>query len=109
VILDYLASEAEQEQLQLTLEDGRDLAVGRRGHLVLRATSSRSGQPVAGAEVGVRLISTVSEPRSLARGVTGPEGGLRLEFDIPAVGRGTAALIVTAVSRIGRAELKQLL
>ena len=109
VILDYLADEAQQEQLLLTLEDGRDLAVGRRSRLLLRAASSRGGDPIGGAEVGVRLISTVAEPRSLARGVTGPDGGLRLEFDIPAVDRGTAALIVTAVSGIGRAELKQLL
>ena len=109
VLLDYLASEAEQEQLLLTLEEGRDLAVGRRGRLVLRAASSRGGEPVGGAEVGVRLISTVAEPRPLARGVTGTDGGLDLEFDIPSVGRGTAALIVTAVSGIGRAELKQLL
>jgi len=109
VILDYLASEAEQEQLLLTLEEGRDLAVGRRGRLVVRATSSRGGEPVGGAEVGVRLISTVAEPRSLARGTTGPDGAVRLEFDIPALGRGTAALILTAVHGIGRAELKQLL
>jgi hypothetical protein len=34
---------------------------------------------------------------------------LRLEFDIPSLGRGTAALVVTAAHDIGRAELKQLL
>ena len=32
-----------------------------------------------------------------------------MTFEIPQLGRGTAALIITAVSAIGRAELKHLL
>jgi hypothetical protein len=94
VILEYLTSEADQEQLVLLLEEERDLALGKRATLVLRATSSKSGQPVAGTQVSVRMISTVVEPRVL---------------DIPQLGRGTSALIINAVSAIGRAELKHLL
>ncbi len=109
MILDYLSNEAEQDQLVLDLDSSSRLALGSRGNLVLRATSSRGGRPVAGAEVTVRMISTVAEPRSLARGRTDGEGRLRLAFDIPPVGRGTAALIIGAASDIGSAELKQLL
>jgi hypothetical protein len=109
VILEYLTSEADQEQLVLMLEEERDLALGARATLVLRASSSKNGQPIAGTQVSVRMISTVAEPRILATGRTDERGVLSLGFDIPEVGRGTSALIINAVSAIGRAELKHLL
>lgn len=109
VILEYLTSEADQEQLVLLLEEERDLVLGRTATLVLRASSSKSGQPVAGTQISVRMISTVVEPRVLANGRTDERGLLTLGFDIPQVGRGTSALIINAVSNIGRAELKHLL
>ena len=109
VILEYLTNEADQEQLLLLIEDERDLAFGKRALLTLRASSSKSGAPVVGAQVSVRMISTVSEPRILSSGRTDDQGVLPLAFEIPMLGRGTAALIITAVSAIGRAELKHLL
>ncbi|HET9210544.1 MAG TPA: hypothetical protein VFR03_09100 [Thermoanaerobaculia bacterium] len=109
VILEYLTSEADQEQLVLLLEEERDLALGARATLVLRATSSKSGQPIPGTHVSVRMISTVAEPRPLANGRTDERGVLALSFDIPQISRGTSALIINAVSSIGRAELKHLL
>jgi hypothetical protein len=109
VILEYLTSEADQEQLLLVLEDGRELTLGGRATLVLRASSSKSGQPVAGSQITVRMISTVLEPRVLAAGRTDDGGSLTLAFEIPHVNRGTSALIINAVSAIGRAEIKQLL
>jgi hypothetical protein len=109
VILDYLSSEAEQEQLILMIDGEPDFAVGQSCAVHLRAASSKSGTPVADADVTVRMISTVAEPRTLVSGSTGADGGLHLEFTVPRLGRGTAALIITAVSDFGRAELKQLL
>ncbi len=109
VILEYLTSEADQEQLVLMLEEERDMVLGSRATLVLRASSSKSGQPVVGTQISVRMISTVAEPRVLAGGRTDESGVLSLGFDIPEVGRGTSALIINAVSGIGRAELKHLL
>ena len=109
VILEYLTSEADQEQLVLMLEEERNLALGHAATLVLRTSSSKNGQPIAGTQVSVRMISTVVEPRVLANGRTDDRGFLTLGFDIPQVGRGTSALIINAVSNIGRAELKHLL
>jgi hypothetical protein len=109
VILEYLTNEADQEQLVLMVEDEQDLAFGRRAVLTLRASSSKSGAPVIGAQISVRMISTVSEPRVLGTGKTDDQGVLPMTFEIPQLGRGTAALIITAVSAIGRAELKHLL
>ncbi len=109
VILEYLTSEADQEQLVLLLEAGQDLRIGSKANLVLRTTSSKNGQGVAGTQISVRMISTVAPPKILASGRADQQGLLVLQFDIPEVGRGTSALIVSAVSNIGRAELKHLL
>jgi hypothetical protein len=109
VILEYLTNEADQEQLVLLLEGEHNLGLGRSAALILRTSSSKNGLPVVGAQVSVRMISTVHEPRVLAAGRTDDNGTLPLAFDIPALDRGTAALIITAVSAIGRAELKSLL
>ncbi|HEY6323119.1 MAG TPA: hypothetical protein VJA16_16345 [Thermoanaerobaculia bacterium] len=109
VILEYLTNEADQEQLVLVLENEADLGLGRRASLALRTSSSKSGLPIAGAQVSVRMISTIAEPRVLAVGRTDEQGGVPLRFEIPALDRGTAALIISAVSAIGRAELKHLL
>jgi hypothetical protein len=109
VILDYLSAEAEQEQLVLSFDGETAFVVGRDACVELRAASSRTGAPVADAEVVVRMISTVTEPQNLAQGRTDDTGRLRLDFEIPALGRGTAALIISASSALGAAELKQLL
>jgi hypothetical protein len=109
VILEYLTNEADQEQLVLFLEEESNLALGCQAHLVLRTRSSKSGMPVVGAQVSVKMISTVSDPRVLVTGRTDDEGLAAMSFDIPSIGRGTAALIITAVGTIGRAELKHLL
>lgn len=109
VILEYLTNEADQEQLVLFLEEESNLALGCQAHLVLRTRSSKSGMPVVGAQISVKMISTVSDPRVLVMGKTDDQGLAAMSFDIPSIGRGTAALIITAVGTIGRAELKHLL
>lgn len=109
VILEYLTSEADQEQLVLLLDGEPRLALGEGAALQLRTSSSKSGQPVSGAQVAVKMISTITEPRMLATGRTDDAGALQLYFQVPALNQGTAAVIITAASLIGRAELKYLL
>lgn len=109
VILEYLTNEADQEQLLLTIDGDSRLGLGQGAALALRATSSKSGRPIAGARVEVRMISTVEDPRVLAGGETDDAGILELAFDVPGLERGTAALIITAACPIGRAEIKHLL
>lgn len=109
VILDYLTSEAEQEHLRLAVDGDPDLSAGASSLVRLRATSSKSGHPVHGARVAVKLISTITETQTLASGETSNDGGVDLAIQIPAPGVGSAALIFTADSEIGSAELKHLL
>jgi hypothetical protein len=108
VILDYLTSEAHQEQLALVLT-GEAFAAGRTSRVAVRATSVRSGLPVAGAQVTVKLISTVREPVVLGHGTTDDEGLLRVDVAIPTLPGGMAAVIVSATSLVGSSEVKQVL
>jgi len=109
VILDYLTSEAEQDQLVLLMEEDAEIRAGTATDLALRTSSSRSGQAIGGATINVRMISTFGGPRTLGLGETDGEGFLHLRIEIPPVDRGTAALIITAASPTGQAELKHLL
>lgn len=110
VILEYLSTEAEHDQLVLVLEGQEALAAGVRNQVTLHASSSKSGRPVAGAQVTVKMLSTVTDPRTLIAGATNDGGSLDLILDIPKLDRGSAALIITAsAADFGRAEIKHLL
>ncbi|HEV8630493.1 MAG TPA: hypothetical protein VGV61_09270 [Thermoanaerobaculia bacterium] len=108
VILDYLTAEAQHEQLELALL-GDTFAAGRTSRVSVRATSARSGLPVAGAQVTVKLISTVREPVLLGQGTTDDDGVLRVDVVVPSLPGGIAAVIVSATSLVGSSELKHLL
>lgn len=109
VILEYLTSEAEQEQLVLSMSEDGELSAGTSTYAVFQACSSRTGDAIAGAKVNVKMISTFGGPHVLGSGETGEDGQIQLRLDVPPVEHGTAALIVTASSPIGQAELKHLL
>jgi hypothetical protein len=109
VIFDYLASIAAQEQLVLLMDESPALASGATSLLEFRTHTSRSGRPIQGAAVSVRMISTQAPPRALALGETDGDGLLRLSVVVPPAAKDTAALIITAASPHGDAEIKVLL
>ncbi len=109
VILDYLSTEAEHEQLVLSMDGQEEIQPGRVNNLTLRAYSSKSGLPLAGVQVSVKMLSTVADPRTLMIGETDDVGAVEMRLDVPAFARGSAALIISGSSELGRAEIKQLL
>ncbi len=109
VILDYLNMEAEQEYLILVMDSMGELALGSDALLAFHAKTSSSSKPVVGAKIAVKLISTVADPEILGSGATNDEGNLNLRVAIPAIAKGTAALIITATSDAGSAEIKHLI
>ena len=74
-----------------------DLLVSRPG----------SGSALAGARVRVKLISTVTKPRTLADKETDRDGQVSLSFHLPVMEKGTAALIVQATAGEEFAEIKR--
>lgn len=109
VILEYLTNEADQDQLMVEVEGEPKLVSGSPAHLVLSTTSSSSGQPLEGVRFEVRMISTVAEGKILAKSRSDEAGKVAMLFEIPDLGGGTAALIITAESDLGTVELKHLL
>lgn len=109
VILEYLETEAEQEHLVLVLDGPERILPGSANRLTVRAFSSKSEAPVAGVKISVRMLSTITDPRTLAVAETDDAGELDVEVEVPAVSGGSAALIISGTSELGRAEIKQLL
>jgi hypothetical protein len=108
VIIDYLASEAESEHLELALLNQVDFVAGAPLELRVAARKSLSQSPIPAASIEVKVISTVEPPRVIFRGKTAADGTATVRCTIPAFRDGTAAVIISAHSAIGNDEVKQL-
>jgi len=108
VIIDYLASEAESEHLELALLNTVDFYAGASVEVRVAARKSLSQNPIAAAAIEVKVISTVEPPRVVFRGKTAGDGTAIIRCTIPAFREGTAAVIISAQSSIGNDEVKQL-
>src|SRR5262249_47255094 len=83
VILDYLASELNHEQIDCSFTPVPDFVAGKEAALRLRAHSSLSKQPVAGAAVQIRILSTVAKPAMVFQGKTSSDGSCPVSFKVP--------------------------
>ncbi|HEV2720969.1 MAG TPA: hypothetical protein VG323_13185 [Thermoanaerobaculia bacterium] len=108
VIIDYLASEAESEHLELSLLSSVEFCSGTPVEVRVATKKSLSQQPIAAASIEVKVISTVEAPRVIFRGKTAADGTAIVRTTIPAFKEGTAAVIISAQSPIGNDEVKQL-
>lgn len=108
VIIDYLASEAESEHLELALLNQADFYAGAAIELRVAARKSISQSPIPAAAIEVKVISTVEPPRVIFRGKTAADGTAVVRCTIPLFREGTAAVIISAQSQIGNDEVKQL-
>jgi len=108
VIIDYLASEAESEHLELSLLNEADFFAGGMVEMRVAARKSLSQAPIPAAAIEVKVISTVEPPRVIFRGKTAADGTATIRCSIPPFREGTAAVIISAQSAIGNDEVKQL-
>jgi hypothetical protein len=109
VIVDYLASEAASEHLEIAFTSDGELVSGETVTLTVKASTSLTEMPLAGAHVSMRVVSTVRPPQILFRGVTGLDGIVSSVCALPDIGSGNAALIIAASSGLGNNEIKQLI
>lgn len=109
VVIDYLASEAESEHLELSLLNQSDFFAGSAIEVRIAARKSLSQSPIPAAAIEVKVISTVEPPRVIFRGKTAADGTTVVRCTIPPFREGTAALIISAQSPIGNDEVKQLI
>ena len=109
VIVDYLASEAASERLELSIMAGADFVSGGTVPLTVIATTSLSRKPVPNAQVTVRVVFTSGPPQVLYRGLTGNDGMVKTSCALPEIGDGNAAVIIVGFSSIGSSEAKYLI
>jgi hypothetical protein len=81
---------------------------GQPVELRVNTRRSLSQQPIGGAAIEVRMISTIEPPRTIYRGKTAEDGSATIRCMVPAVREGSAAVIVSAQSELGNDEVKQL-
>jgi len=108
VIIDYLASEAESEHLELSLMNQVEFYSGSPVELRVATRRSLSQNPISAAAIEVKVISTVEPPRVIYRGKTTGDGTAIIRCTIPVFREGTAAVIISAHSPMGNDEVKQL-
>lgn len=106
VILDYLASELTHDQIDCSFAPVPEFVFGKEAGMRLKAVSSLSKQPVAGAAVQIRILSTVAKPAVVFQGTTGNDGTCPVSFQVPAFGEGAAAAVIRVSSPIGSTEFK---
>jgi hypothetical protein len=108
VVLDYLASQAtDRIALQMIGSDG--IVEGQTARMDLLVSRAADGEGLAGAQVKVKLISTVAKPRILAEGETDGSGQVSLSCSLPVLEAGTGALIIQTTAGKETAEIKQLI
>ncbi|MCA1580209.1 MAG: hypothetical protein LC796_02220 [Acidobacteria bacterium] len=106
VILDYLASELSHDQIDCSFSPVPEFVSGKETALRMKAVSSLSKQPVAGAAVQIRILSTVSKPEIVFQGKTASDGMCPISVAVPSFGEGAAAAVIRVSSPIGSTEFK---
>jgi len=106
VILEYLAAELNHEQIECAFTPAPDLVAGREAAMRIQAQSSRSREPIAGASIQVRVLSTERKGAIVFQGTTGADGGCPASFLVPAQTSGSAAAVIRVTSPIGSTEFK---
>jgi hypothetical protein len=106
LILEYLATQLNHEQIDCSFTPVPDFVSGREAAMRIRARSSQSAQPIAGASIQIRILSTAGKGSLVFQGTTGADGACPVSFPVPRVPQGSAAAVIRVASPIGSTEFK---
>lgn len=107
-ILEYLQAEGEVDTLELVLDSPLRPTFGSVFSLQMRARLCHSQNPVGGAEVSIRLVSSLKKATTLLTGKTDGEGLFKGSVELPPSQPGQCAIVVSCASDFGNDELKAL-
>jgi hypothetical protein len=108
-ILEYLQHEGEVETLELVLEEPMKPTFGTLFQFRIRARLCISQSPVAGADVTVRLVSSLKKATVMLAGKTDAEGGFTGQIELPPSQPGHLALAITCTCDAGTDEIRALI
>ena len=105
-ILEFLQQEGDVDSLELVLDQPMKPAFGRLFQVQIRARLCQSQSPVVGAEVVVKLVSSIKKATSLLSGRTGADGLFIGEVQLPPSQPGQCAVVVSCTGDQGFDEVK---
>lgn len=108
-ILEYLQQEGESDTLEMVLDEPMLPRFGEVFPIRIRTRLCVSQAPVAGAEVTVRLLSSLKKAGVLATGRTDSEGNFDVEVELPPSQPGHCAVLVACASEYGNDEVRALI
>ena len=108
-ILEYLAHEGDTDTLELVLDKPVRPVFGRAFAFSVRARLCISQNPVPGADMAVRLISSFKKAGTLATGKTDADGFYSAQVDLPPSQPGHCAVVISCSSEYGNDELRALI
>jgi hypothetical protein len=108
-ILEYLQSEGETDTMEMVLIEPMNPRFGEGFQVRIRTRLCVSQNPVAGAEVAVRLISSLKKASTLTTGRTDPEGLFSARVELPPSQPGHCALLIACASEYGNDEVRALI
>lgn len=108
-ILEYLQQEGEVDTLELVLDESMKPVFGAPFQFKVRARLCISQYPVAGAEVAVKLVSSLKKATVLLTGRTDAEGIFAGQVDVPSSQPGHCAIVVSCTSDAGSDEFRSLI
>jgi len=105
-ILEYLQQEGAVDTLELVLDQPMKPTFGMPFQIQVRARLSQSQSPVLGAEVSVKLVSSLKKAVGLLSGRTNAEGRFTGEVHLPPSQPGQCAVVISCASEQGFDEVK---
>jgi hypothetical protein len=105
-ILEFLQQEGDVDTLELVLDQPLKPTFGSLFQVQIRARLCQSQSPVAGAEVNVKLVSSLKKATGLLSGRTSPEGLFTGEVQLPPSQPGQCAVVISCSSEQGFDEVK---
>ncbi|HJU83556.1 MAG TPA: hypothetical protein VJ600_05055 [Holophagaceae bacterium] len=108
-ILEFLQQEGEVDTLEMVLEAPLRPHFGQMFPVAFKARLCQSQAPVVGAEVTIRLVSSLKKAVVLGQGRTDPGGSFQEQVQLPPSQPGQCALVVTCQGDQGMDEVKAMI
>lgn len=105
-ILEFLQQEGDVDTLELVLDEPMKPVFGNPFRLRIKARLCHSQSPITGAEVSVKLVSSLKKATSLLSGKTDVEGHFIGDVQLPPSQPGQCAVVVCCTSEQGFDEVK---